>query len=45
MRQIQIKKTELNFKHLLFSAGCSEKAANELWKWYDPSKKKGVASF
>ena len=45
MRQIQIKKTELNFKQLLFSAGCSEKAANELWKWYDPSKKKGVASF
>jgi hypothetical protein len=45
MRQIQLKKTELNFKQLLSTAGCSEKAADELWKWYDPSKKKGVASF
>jgi len=45
MQQIQTKQTELNFKHLLFSAGCSEKATDELWKWYDPSKKKGVASF
>jgi len=45
MRQSPIKKKELKFKHLLFSAGCSEKAADELWKWYDPSEKKGVASF
>jgi len=30
---------------LLYSSGYSEKVAEELWKWYDPSKKKGVASF
>jgi len=45
MRQIQTKKTETNFKDLLSDAGFSEKAADELWKWYDPSKKKGAASF
>jgi len=45
MQPIQINKTELNFKHVLSCAGCSEKAADEIWKWYDPSDKKGVASF
>jgi hypothetical protein len=45
MRQVQSKKTELKFKHLLSNAGCSKNAADELWKWYDPSNKKGVASF
>jgi len=30
---------------LLQGAGYSKKMAAELWKWYDPSEKKGVASF
>jgi hypothetical protein len=33
------------FKQLILSHGYSEKAAEELWKWYDFSEKKGVASF
>jgi hypothetical protein len=45
MRQSQVKKTEVDFKLLLFKAGCSEEAAGEFWKWYNPAKKKGVASF
>jgi hypothetical protein len=45
MRQGQVKKTEENFKDLLLKAGYSQKTSDELWKWYDPSKKKGVASF
>jgi hypothetical protein len=45
MQQSRSKKTELNFKRFLAAAGFSEKAASELWKWYDPSDKKGVASY
>lgn len=46
MQQRQpLKKRELTFRDLLFSTGCSERAVEELWKWYDFSKKKGVASF
>jgi hypothetical protein len=37
--------TKRKFKRLLVDSGCSEKAAEELWKWYDFSEKKGVASF
>jgi hypothetical protein len=39
------KKTKLSFKKLLFDNGYSEKLVDELWKWYDFSEKKGVASF
>jgi hypothetical protein len=39
------KKVKFVFKDLLLSVGCSEKAVDELWKWYDFSNKKGVASF
>jgi hypothetical protein len=39
------KKAKLLFKQLLFSHGYSEKVVEELWKWYDFSDKKGVASY
>jgi len=39
------KKAKLTFKNLLLTYGYSEKFADELWKWYDFSEKKGVASF
>ena len=45
MQQEHSDKAELVFKQLLSSVGCSEKAKVELWKWYDHSEKKGVASF
>jgi hypothetical protein len=35
----------LSFRDLITRRGYSEKAADELWKWYDFSDKKGVASF
>lgn len=39
------KKAKRLFKQMLQSHGYSEKVAEELWKWYDYSDKKGVASF
>jgi hypothetical protein len=36
---------EIVFKKLITDVGFSEKSADELWKWYDNSKMKGVASF
>jgi hypothetical protein len=39
------KETELTFRRLLVNSGYSEKAMSELWKWYDPTNKKGAASF
>jgi hypothetical protein len=33
------------FDVLLKQRGYSEKAIDKLWKWYDYSEKKGVASF
>lgn len=45
MQPVQSKKAEFTFKHLIVNSGSSEKAADELWKWYDPSEKRGVASF
>jgi hypothetical protein len=39
------KKAKLVFKNLLASYGYSEKVADELWKWYTFSEKKGVASY
>jgi hypothetical protein len=41
----QTRKTEVSFKRLIIDAGCSPKAADALWVWYDHSKMKGVASF
>ncbi|HLC00978.1 MAG TPA: hypothetical protein VJL33_06650 [Candidatus Bathyarchaeia archaeon] len=35
----------LNFKNLITRRGYSERVADELWKWYNFSEKKGVASF
>ena len=32
-------------KTKLQKQGYSERMIEELWKWYDPSQKKGVASF
>jgi hypothetical protein len=45
MQQQQGNKTELGFKDLVISSGCSSRAADELWKWYDNSTMKGGASF
>jgi hypothetical protein len=45
MQRPQSDKAEIGFKLLITNAGCSKKAAEELWKWYDYSKIKGVASF
>jgi hypothetical protein len=39
------KKDKQVFKKLIASSGLSEEAAEELWKWYDPAEKKGIASF
>jgi hypothetical protein len=44
MPQENREKSEESLKKLLSEQGYSEKAAIELWKWYDTSKK-GVASF
>jgi hypothetical protein len=41
---LQIKKIENDFKHFITNSGSSPKAANEIWKWYDPSQKKGATS-
>jgi len=39
------EKAKLTLRKMLNARGYSEKAADELWKWYDFSEKKGVASF
>ncbi len=38
-------KAKDSFIILLKQRGCSEKAIKELWKWFDYSEKKGVASY
>jgi hypothetical protein len=38
-------KAKNSFDILLKQRGYSKKAIDELWKWYDHSEKKGVASF
>jgi hypothetical protein len=38
-------KLDQSFEILLKQRGFSEKAIKELWKWYDYSEKKGVASY
>ena len=40
-----ISHEKLGFKNLIIKHGYSEKVANELWKWYNFSEKRGVASF
>jgi hypothetical protein len=40
--QMKVKKS---FDILLKQQGYSEKAIEKLWKWYDYSEKKGVASY
>jgi hypothetical protein len=39
------KATKVAFRKLIVKQGYSEETADELWKWYDTSEKKGVASF
>jgi hypothetical protein len=34
-----------DFEQLLKNHGFSERTIKELWKWYDFSEKKGVASY
>ena len=43
--QVKQKESKQNFKIMLKKNGYSNKATEELYKWYDSSKKKGVASF
>ena len=38
-------KVKNSFSILLKQRGYSENAIDKLWKWYDYSEKKGVASF
>ncbi len=38
-------KARLAFKNLLIDCGFTDEAVDALWKWYDTSEKKGVASF
>jgi len=33
------------FEHLISTSVCNKGVIEELWKWYDFSGKKGVASF
>jgi hypothetical protein len=44
-REPRLGKKKQLFKNLLLAYGYSEQVARELWKWYDFSEKKGVASF
>jgi hypothetical protein len=39
------EKAKLTLRKMLKNYGYSEKVADELWKWYDFSEKKGVARF
>jgi hypothetical protein len=39
------RKAKHTFRELIMRYGYSEKVADELWKWYDFSGKKGVATF
>jgi hypothetical protein len=39
------RKPKRIFKDMLLASGRSGKVVDELWKWYDSTKKKGIASF
>ena len=45
MQEERGKKTKQNFKSQLAASGYSDNFAEVLWTWYDPTNKKGVASF
>jgi len=34
-----------SFRQILKNKGYSEEAIEQLWKWYDYSEKKGIASY
>jgi hypothetical protein len=38
-------KDKTDFERLMAKSGCTQRATEELWKWYGSSKKKEVASF
>jgi len=40
-----VKRANCWFRELILRRGYSEWTVDELWKWYDFSEKKGVASF
>lgn len=42
---VGLMKTSKNFSNMLEEKGYSTKAIEEMWKWYDYSEKKGVASY
>jgi len=42
---VKMNRKGQSFKRLLRALGCPTKAADEIWKWYDSSEKKGAASF
>ena len=42
---VGLMKTPRNFNRILKGRGYSTNAIEEMWKWYDSSKRKGVASF
>ena len=39
------KEGVLDFRRSVIDSGFSPKAADEIWKWYDPANKKGIASY
>jgi len=39
------KRAKLEFKDMIVKRGYTEAIVEELWKWYDFSENKGVASF
>ena len=41
----EIMKASKDFSAMLKDRGYSTEAINKMWKWYDFSEKKGVASF
>jgi len=42
---VRIMKTSKDFSTMLKKRGYSTDAIKKMWKWYDNSEKKGVASF
>jgi len=44
-RRQESRKEELDFKRLVVDSGSSREVAVKIWEWYDPSNKKGAASY
>jgi len=40
-----VSKEKLHFRRVVVNSGLSRKIAEELWKWYNPAEKKGIARF